>query len=180
MKKFDKLLIIDLEATCWKNKPPNGQMKEIIEIGICEVKISNFNISKTKSIIVKPENSKVSDFCTRLTTLTQDDVNKGMTLFNACSVLINEFNSLNYTWASWGNYDYNQFVSECNFKNIEYPFGNSHINLKNLFAIKNNLQKEYGVQKALRYLKMDFEGTPHRGIDDACNIAKLAKSIFRG
>ena len=30
-----------------------------------------------------------------------------------------------------------------------------------------------GVGGALRYLGLEFEGTPHRGIDDARNIARI-------
>jgi inhibitor of KinA sporulation pathway (predicted exonuclease) len=33
MKTTDNILIIDLEATCWNDRPPKGQENEIIEIG---------------------------------------------------------------------------------------------------------------------------------------------------
>ena len=35
MKTTDNTLIIDLEATCWEDRPPRGQESEIIEIGVC-------------------------------------------------------------------------------------------------------------------------------------------------
>ena len=31
----NKIIIIDLEATCWEGIPPKGEVSEIIEIGIC-------------------------------------------------------------------------------------------------------------------------------------------------
>jgi len=31
MKTTDNILIIDLEATCWNDRPPRGQESEIIE-----------------------------------------------------------------------------------------------------------------------------------------------------
>jgi len=34
-KKLDKILVIDVEATCWQGKNPAGESNEIIEIGIC-------------------------------------------------------------------------------------------------------------------------------------------------
>ena len=34
--KLDKILVIDLEATCWAGDPPPGQDREIIEIRIPE------------------------------------------------------------------------------------------------------------------------------------------------
>jgi inhibitor of KinA sporulation pathway (predicted exonuclease) len=34
MKTTDKIIIIDLEATCWKGQIPDGEVNEIIEIGL--------------------------------------------------------------------------------------------------------------------------------------------------
>ena len=34
-KILDKIIVIDLEATCWEGDPPPGQESEIIEIGLC-------------------------------------------------------------------------------------------------------------------------------------------------
>jgi inhibitor of KinA sporulation pathway (predicted exonuclease) len=34
MKNTDKIIIIDLEATCWQGAVPAGQENEIIEIGL--------------------------------------------------------------------------------------------------------------------------------------------------
>lgn len=34
MKTTDKIIIIDLEATCWNGAVPVGQVNEIFEIGI--------------------------------------------------------------------------------------------------------------------------------------------------
>jgi len=34
-KARDKALVIDLECSCWRGHPPEGQRQEIIEIGIC-------------------------------------------------------------------------------------------------------------------------------------------------
>ena len=33
--KLDKILVVDIEATCWEGKPPAGEQNEIIEVGIC-------------------------------------------------------------------------------------------------------------------------------------------------
>ena len=35
------------------------------------------------------------------------------------------------------------------------------------------LNREVGVQKALEFIDLKFEGTHHRGDDDAFNIAKI-------
>ena len=56
--------------------------------------------------------------------------------------------------------------------------GASHLNLKRLFTERQSLAKKPGLGKALRLAGLDFDGTPHRGIDDARNIARLLPYIF--
>ena len=34
-RKLDRILVVDVEATCWEGNPPPGQTSEIIEIGLC-------------------------------------------------------------------------------------------------------------------------------------------------
>ncbi len=48
MKTTENILIIDLEATCWENRPPRGQESEIIEIGVCIMNAKTGKISKMK------------------------------------------------------------------------------------------------------------------------------------
>ena len=175
-KLLDQVIIIDLEATCWEDGNHNrkdGQVSEIIEVGVCAVDVNNFCVMKTQSIIVKPQKSKVSDFCTKLTTLTQSDVDKGVSFKEACDILRKEYKTDLRTWASWGDYDRTQFDRECSFKRIRPPFGRTHINIKNVFAIMNGLKREISVGEALEMKGRKFDGTPHRGMDDAVNIASL-------
>lgn len=112
MKTTDKIIVIDLEATCWEEQPPAGQVSEIIEIGM-------------------------------------------------------------YTWASYGMYDLNMLMKQCKFRNIKYPLNHHHINVKELFAESFGLRKATGMNWALELLKLPLEGTHHRGVDDAKNIAKI-------
>lgn len=179
-EKREIIIVIDVEATCWKESPPPGQEKEIIEIGICPLEATTGERLPTRSIIVKPEKSTVSDFCTQLTTLTQEQVNKGITLNEACSILEQEYLTRSRTWASWGDYDRRQFEKECKLKNITYPFGPNHVNIKRRFAREQNLSQEVELIEALQLLGLKFEGTYHRAVDDAFNIAfVLSKLILK-
>ena len=72
MKTTHIINIIDLEATCWKGPVPEGQVNEIIEIGICQLDVNTGEISKNKGILIQPQRSEVSPFCTELTTITQE------------------------------------------------------------------------------------------------------------
>ena len=175
--KFDQIIVIDIESTCWED-PQISDLGEIIEIGISPINTKSGDVLETKDIIVKPERSKVSEFCTRLTTLTQDDVDSGITFKEACNILINECNSKKYIWASYGNYDKHQFYDQCKRENIEYPFTKAHINIKLLFALKYSLKREVGMDRALKLLGMPLIGTHHRGGDDSRNIANILSKIL--
>lgn len=175
-KLLDKLIIIDLEATCWEDGNFNRadrQQSEIIEVGVAVFNYSKGEIEANESIIVKPQFSKVSDFCTKLTTLTQNDVDKGVLLDSACAILSEYGANGKRTWASWGDYDHTQLERECKSKQIRFPFGKTHLNIKNLFAVMMNLKQECSVSEALNRIKLDFNGTPHRGVDDSRNIARI-------
>ncbi len=172
------IIVIDVEATCWKGSPPSGQEMEIIEIGICPLEVATGKRLSKRSILVKPEKSTVSDYCTELTTLTQDQVNAGITLREACAILEKEYLTKQRAWASWGDYDLYQFTTECLSKKVSYPFGEKHSNIKSLFATKQELKKEVELEEALQILGYQFEGTYHRAVDDAYNIALTFSTLL--
>ncbi|NJM79537.1 MAG: exonuclease domain-containing protein [Flavobacterium sp.] len=174
MKTTEKIIIIDLEATCWNGPIPNGQVNEIIEIGICELDTISGAITKNKGILIKPEQSTVSPFCTELTTITQELLDKeGVSFEEAIEILENEYQTDQYTWASYGQYDLNMLKKQCSHRKIGYPMTNQHINVKVLFADLFGLKKATGMNGALHLLNIPLEGTHHRGVDDAKNIAKM-------
>jgi len=174
MKTTNTIIIIDLEATCWNGPVPKGQIHEIIEIGICLLNTETAEISKNKGILIKPEWSEVSPFCTELTTITQELLDQeGISFTEACETLRTEYLGHHYTWASYGQYDLNMMKKQCSFRGIEYPLSQNHINVKELFAQTKSLRKKVGMKGALGILEIPLEGTHHRGVDDAKNIAKI-------
>lgn len=179
-KKLDKIIIIDIEATCWENEPPEGEESEIIEIGVALLDVQTLTISDNESIIVKPIKSLISPFCTKLTSITEDMVNSGISFAEACEILKNKYKSHRRTWASWGDYDRKQFEKQCRAWCVPIPFGSTHINIKNLFSIFYNYPKEFGLNKAAQLIGLTMEGTLHRGVDDAMNISRaFAKLLYQ-
>ena len=61
-----------------------------------------------------------------MTTLTQEQVNRGIPFADACNKMKKEFGTLNKIWASWGDYDRIKFDENCRLYNVRYPFGVSH------------------------------------------------------
>jgi inhibitor of KinA sporulation pathway (predicted exonuclease) len=179
MKTTDKIIIIDLEATCWQGAVPKGQENEIIEIGLAVLDTATGEISQNQGILIKPQRSNVSPFCTELTTITQELLNeKGILFEEAIDKLVNEYDPDLYTWASYGQYDLNMLKRQCKSFGVPYPMGDRHINVKTTFADVYGLEKPTGMNGALHILDIPLEGTHHRGVDDAKNIAKILNWIL--
>lgn len=173
--KFNKILICDLEATCWETKEESTKhTSEIIEIGIVVLNLETGEVEKSEGILVKPTISVVSPFCTKLTTITQELLDKeGISFKDAYFKLTEEYDSYDTPWASYGEYDKNMLIKQSNRYDWDTPMSNSHTNVKTLFSNKINGGKPVGMASALRTLKIPLEGTHHRGVDDARNIAKI-------
>ncbi len=173
-----RLVVIDVESTCWKGDQPKDQVSEIIEIGIAAVNLETEEIT-SESIIVKPTISTVSPFCTELTTLTQTEVDKGISFKEACDILRTQYKTKQAAWGSWGDYDRTMFDTQCKRMGVEYPFHKTHVNIKVMYALLNNLPVGIGVERATGREALQFTGTLHRGVDDAKNIAKMFLHIRR-
>ncbi|MGB6297955.1 MAG: 3'-5' exonuclease, partial [Rivularia sp. (in: cyanobacteria)] len=78
-------------------------------------------------------------------------------------------------FCSWGNYDKRQFIQDCQFHNVNYPFGGEHQNIKKEFSLYLGNKKKFGMMQALEKLGIELQGIHHRGIDDARNIAAIYK-----
>ena len=174
----DTVLVIDVEATCWEATPPPGQQAEIIEIGYALLELPTRKVHRGGSVLVGPQRSRVSAFCTDLTTLTQDQVEEGISFEEACRFLVESLDSRAGIWASYGDYDRKQFARQCASFGVPYPFGETHLNVKSLFARTHGLPREVGMAAALRLLERPLEGTHHRGGDDACNIAGILAELL--
>lgn len=177
----DYYLIIDLEATCSNvGEVPRHEM-EIIEIGAVLQSSLTYEIEAEFQTFVKPvRHPQLTDFCTELTGITQANVTDAPNYRDAIANL-NEWLGRFHDWlfCSWGDYDRKQFQQDCGFHGVPYPFQN-HLNLKTAFTESMNLSKKAGIPDALRRLNLEFEGSHHRGIDDARNIARVVRRVCLG
>lgn len=174
-RKLDKITVIDLESTCWRSDDPDRQDQgEIIEIGACILDPMTLARSENHGYLVIPENSKVNTFCTKLTGHTQGKLERdGKPLVFQLAALKSFYPIKERAWASYGDYDRRQFERECTVKDLKYPFGATHINVKNLFALAMGLPQEVGMAEALQLIGLPLQGRHHNGADDAWNIAAI-------
>ncbi|NUR29454.1 MAG: exonuclease domain-containing protein [Catenulispora sp.] len=179
METYGRYLnVVDVEATCWTGEPPAGQASEIIEIGLTVVDTHDRSRIGKHRILVRPEHSTVSPFCTELTGLTQGEVDTGVTFAEACAQLRKDHRSDSRVWASWGDYDRKQFRRQCDVGNVPYPFGSAHVNAKQQFATAQGWPKGVGMHRALEVAGLPLEGRHHSGADDAWNIAALVLGLM--
>jgi len=179
-RKLDRVYIVDIEATCWKEKRPDGQISEIIQVGIVEFDLPSGSISSKVSHNIRPQYSKVSEFCTELTGITPGELEGEKNFSEFLNNVKERFPHLkNYTWASYGDYDRKHFKEMSDLHKRPYLFGRTHINIKNLFALKWGLKKEVGMRKALRILNKELVGQHHNALDDALNITEIFKACLQ-
>ncbi|MGB0906786.1 MAG: exonuclease domain-containing protein [Maricaulaceae bacterium] len=172
----DKLLIVDLEATCSKDNAISRSDMEIIEIGASVVNLADHAIVDDYQLYIKPVvTPKLTDFCTELTGIKQATVDAAEPYGPAIESYKRWLSGHDdiVAWASWGNYDKGQFETDCRRHGADDPHtGLPHFNLKNLFA-KAVGERRMGLGRAVKFVGAKFEGRAHSGRDDAMNMARL-------
>lgn len=179
MKEF---VIFDLEATCYDRNEiaPDGFVNEIIEIGAVKLDHTGKEIDRFSQFAKPKLFPKLSNFCTELTTITQEDVDGADELVHVLQEFIHWCNDA--TLVSWGHYDINQLGKDLIRNDLEHLLHvcDNHHSLKHLHAKWNNLKQKRGIGmgRALKMEGLQLDGTHHRGIDDAVNIAKIFRKYL--
>ena len=175
------ITIVDVESTCWKDAKDQGkEISEIIELGVAN--IVNGKIKKEEPIFIKPQHSEVSPFCTQLTTITPELIEKkGLSPKEAFEKLAKVLNK--NVWGSYGFYDLKQIKKMIDLYKIDFKLPLKHINVKELYSKLVMKSKDPyaagGMGKVLKALGLKLEGTHHRGADDAYNIARIYLKLIK-
>lgn len=176
----ERILVFDLELSCWLGRPPEGMRSDIIEIGFCVLDMNTTGITDRNSLIIKPANSNISKFCAGLTGITQEMVDQdGITLKEACAILSGHAKHTSLS-AAWGKFDPRSLKKDCHHYGVEYPLTSDHSNAQKTFRTKLGRKDETSVRKALAHLGRQFDGRQHRAVDDAYNTAVILSDILCG
>jgi len=167
-------IIYDLEATCWRGRPPSD-VQEIIEIGAVMVN-SYGEVEGAFNQFVRPVvNPRLSMFCQELTSIEQEDVDRAKTFIEVCEefqdwgLMFDE----DYVLCSWGAFDKRMLISDCELHGMEHDWVNPHINLKKQYREIKRLKNARGLRRTVESEGFEFTGIPHRAISDAENLAKV-------
>jgi inhibitor of KinA sporulation pathway (predicted exonuclease) len=179
---WSKVLVIDLECTCEENQARDygDTRQEVIEIGTVLVNTKTLEIEKEEAILVEPF-TEITPFCTKLTTLTLEQIRAANAprFKEACVHLERAWLSRERSWVSWGDFDRRQLERQCRREKAPYPMNATHTNLRAMFAYTFGLSERKGMAEALKFLGLPLDGTHHRGIDDARNIARIFIEMLR-
>lgn len=188
--------VIDVEATCWPTPEEQGNKpNEIIEIGVAELEYKTGLVVQRASIVVKPRFSEISEYCAQLTGWTQQDIDAfGVDIVDAFEKFRSQFKpKKSQLWFSCGEYDryklssttpsgvgYRGLYRDMGIDESANCFDNmKHINIKTLFALKHGMSKEMGMARMIEKIGAQLEGKHHNGADDAFNIAKIVRHVFK-
>lgn len=183
------LCVLDFEATCW-NKNPKLDRQEIIEFPSVLYELNSNNeiifISEFSKYVKPVLEPVLSDFCTELTGITQEQVDDA----NIIEKVYNEhFEWLKSNTSSNSNADIHivtcgawdlkiMLPKEIKNKKLHYhQVYKKYINIKDEFEYFYK-KKAGGMVSMLNYLDIKLEGRHHSGIDDTRNIAKILLRII--
>ena len=181
------IAVVDLEATC--DDGADRVPQEVIELPCVVVERSTTRVVAAFDTFVRPtEAPLLSPFCTRLTGITQDDVDGAPELPEALE-MFDEFvgdacgwGSSAFCVATDGAWDVGtMLVGECARKRVKL-----RRYWKRYFDVRAEFSKLYyesdlparSMSAMLDEMGFSFEGRRHNGLDDARNIARVVSRIL--
>jgi ERI1 exoribonuclease 3 len=188
---YDKILVIDFEATCSDLGKPNPQ--EIIEFPCVMINVKNKTIEDIFHYYVKPFfHPHLSLFCTELTGITQSTVDKAHDFQMVYNLFLEWLKSHNlssdnpsqknnsFIFMSCGEWDFKTAIRKnCELYDIHLPHCfNNWINVKQAFYDLTGT-KAGGMTNLLNKCNLKLKGKHHSGVDDSKNIARCAIHMLK-
>ena len=203
MQTFDYFCVIDFEATCQENNK-DFQM-EIIEFPAVMIDAHGapMHIDSTFQMYVRPTiNKQLSDYCTQLTSITQQQVDSAKEFTEVYGSFLGYLApyGTNILFITCGDWDLKtMLVNQCAISSIPInDMFNRWCNIKKMYnqyysekiigmhIMKEIINGEYmhdtgrlskhhrvrGMKSLLNRLNLSLDGRHHSGIDDSKNIAK--------
>jgi len=182
---FQYVCVLDVEATC--DEFSKDYIHEIIEFPVVLVDLlaegGPAPVDEFHTFVRPTVNTTLSEFCNRLTGITQDQVDSAPTLpevlaqfeeWRVSKGLQYSQEEQDFAFAADGPFDLRFFMhGECTRKGIEKPvYYDKWINIKSMFADFYKT-RHLKIHKMLARQNMKFEGRLHSGIDDTRNIARI-------
>ncbi|XP_064476395.1 ERI1 exoribonuclease 3-like isoform X2 [Ornithodoros turicata] len=179
-QKYDYFLVLDLEATCERERAPRPQ--EIIEFPVLKVSGHTFEIESIFHEYVRPKAHPVlSSFCTELTGIIQDMVDGQPVFEDVLQMFVTWMReqrllSSQFIFVTFGDWDLLKMLpSQCAYSGVPVPeYMKTWVNLKKSFSEATGHWPKT-LPQTMEYCGMETIGRHHSGIDDCRNNAAILK-----
>lgn len=188
---LETIVVLDFEATCQPGGAPQPQ--EIIEFPSVLVSLRDrVVVEDVFSSFVRPvHHPQLSEFCTALTTIRQQDVDGAPPFLEVLAAhqawlwghgLMGDEGGERSALVTCGDWDLATMLPvQCAASGLAVSalprVYRRWINIKKVFLGAVKGVKSLGMPSMLRALGLELEGTHHRGIDDCRNIARIALAL---
>lgn len=169
-----RFIVYDLEATCWMGRPPGG-ISEVIEIGAFMINNYGEEIGSFNKFIKPHINPKLSSFCKKLTSITQENVDRA----DKYPKVIEQFKDWinveeeEYLLCSWGKFDKDILNVNSRLHKLDEEWLENYTDVKKQYHTLKNQPKLTGLKNTIKREGFEFTGVHHRAISDAENLSKI-------
>lgn len=169
-----QFVVFDLEATCWDGNMM-GREQEVIEIGALSIDMYGDKNGEFKRLVRPVANPNLSHYCTKLTGITQDDVNTARSFGQVGQQFEDWIYDIDeeYLLCSWGDKDLEFLQSDCRRHKLDTDWLEHYIDLKAQYHKIKRIQRKKGLKRVLQAEGFEFEGSHHRAFDDALNLSNI-------
>jgi inhibitor of KinA sporulation pathway (predicted exonuclease) len=176
MSRYNRMLFVDVELTCWEGEPPAGEQPELIAIGIVDLRTDDLSVKREQAFLVRPQSSSISAFCSTLTGITPKEAAAAPPLPEVVRTIRKSFGQGD--WCAWGRDD--ELIREsCARAGADLPFTGAFHDLAGQVRGLLGLTYRLGLDEALQRFGLDWEGIPHEALADARNLARLFAALAR-
>lgn len=179
---WDCFAVLDFEATCEENVKLAPQ--EVIEFPLVLVDAQTLErVDEFRTYVRPARNPKLTQFCTELTGILQDQVDAAPLWTEALKQAQKWLHTRSYgrcLLVTCGDWDLRQMLpAQCKLHGEAVPAEFLRwLNIKTLFE-KVTGKPKTGMAGMLAELEMTLEGRHHCGLDDCRNIARILKELLR-
>jgi 3'-5' exoribonuclease 1 len=173
-----RTVALDLEASCWEAAWVRHRM-ETIEIGAVRLDDELEPVDEFDELVRPVVVPRLSSFCRQLTSITQEQVDAADTFPKAFARFVTWLGPGPRRLVTWGAFDLGQFRLDCERHGMAFPehLVAGHVNLKTAFGAWKGM-KRVAMDQAMEVLGLEPAGHAHRGIDDARNLARVARATL--
>lgn len=175
----DRLIVFDLEATCWE--PDIPERVEILEIGAVrfEFAAGSCPAAAAFSEVVRPVGTPaLSDFCLGLLPIGQAEADAADPFPAVFGRFVKWIGPGSFWLASWGKLDRALLPLECSRHGLRLPAEfRGYIDMRREFSRMKRVRPP-SLRVAMESCGLEMEGTAHRALDDARNLARLTRILL--